>query len=70
MQSDDAPSREAAVELGNNIITLSDDEVQQWRDAASDVEANWIADVDTKGMDGAALVQEARDLIQKYTEMQ
>lgn len=70
MQRDDAPGREAAVELGNNIMTLSEDEVQQWRDAASGVEAKWTADMDSKDIDGKALVQEARDLIKKYTEMQ
>lgn len=70
MQRDDAPGREEAVDLGNNIMTLSDDEIQQWRDAASGVEASWIADLDSKGMDGKALAQEARDLIQKYTQMQ
>jgi len=70
MQRDDAPGREAAVELGNNIITLSDDEVQKWRDAASGIEAAWIADMDSKKIDGAALVKEAGELIKKYTDMQ
>ena len=70
MQRDDAPGRAAAEELGNNIMALSDEEVQQWRDAASGVEAAWIADLEGKGIDGAALVQEAKDLIAKYTSMQ
>lgn len=70
MQRDDAPGREAAMELGNNIMTLSDEEVQQWRDAASGVEAKWIDALKEKDIDGAALAQDARDLIKKYTEMQ
>lgn len=70
MQADDAPGREAAVDLGNNIMQLSEEEIQQWRDAASGVEAKWIADLDSKGIDGAALVKDTRDLITKYTDMQ
>lgn len=68
MQSDDAPARAAAEELGNNIITLSEDEVQVWRDASAGIEATWIADMESKGIDGAALVQDARDLITQYSE--
>jgi len=67
MQRDDAPGRAAAIDLGNNIITLSEDEVQLWRDAAAGIEAKWIADMDSKKIDGAALVKEARDLIEKYS---
>ncbi len=70
MQRDDAAGRESALDLGNNVMTLSDEEVQQWRDAASGVEAAWIADMDSKGIDGAALVQEAKDLIANNTASQ
>ncbi|MBX2881208.1 MAG: TRAP transporter substrate-binding protein [Granulosicoccus sp.] len=69
MQRDDAPGRAEAVDLGNNIMTLSEEEVQQWRDAASGIEAKWIADMNSKDIDGAALVKEARELIKKYSGM-
>ena len=67
MQVDDAPGRAMAEELGNNIMTLSPEEVQLWRDAAAGIEAQWIADMDAAGIDGAALVQDARDLIAKHS---
>jgi len=70
MQRDDAPARAAAAELGNNIITLTPQQVQVWKDAASGVEGAWIADMDGQGIDGATLVQDARDLIAKYSAMQ
>lgn len=70
MQADDGPSRDAAVALGNNIISLNADQVQEWKDAAIEVEADWIADVSGQGIDGAALVEEARALIAKHTAMQ
>ena len=66
----DAPGRKAAVEGGNNIIELSAEEVAKWQEAAQPVIDNWIADMDAKGIDGQALVDEARALIDKYTEMQ
>jgi len=58
----DGPAREAAVALGNNIVTLTEAETQIWRDTAQPIYASWIADMQTKGIDGAALIKEAQDL--------
>ena len=58
----DGPAREAAVALGNNIVTLTEAETQVWRDTAQPIYASWIADMQTKGIDGAALIKEAQDL--------
>lgn len=69
-ESYDAPARELAVKNGNNIITLTDEEVEAWRTAAQPVVDRWIADMDSKGFDGKAIIEEAKALIQKYTEMQ
>ena len=65
MQEADAPSRELAVSLGNNIMTLSDAEVQEWKDASAGIEAEWIADMNGLGFDGKALVDQAKGLIEK-----
>ena len=65
MQEADAPSRELAVSLGNNIMTLSDAEVQEWKDASAGIEAEWIADMNGLGFDGKALVEQAKGLIEK-----
>jgi TRAP-type C4-dicarboxylate transport system substrate-binding protein len=66
----DAPGREMAVENGNNIIQLSDEETERWRQAAQPVIDNWIAEMNARGYDGQALVEEARELIARYTEEQ
>jgi TRAP-type C4-dicarboxylate transport system substrate-binding protein len=66
----DAPGREMAVENGNNIIQLSDEETERWREAAQPVIDNWIAEMNGRGLDGQALVDEARELIARYTEEQ
>ena len=63
MQAYDAPSRELAVDRGNNIITLSDAQVAEWRAAAEPTIDAWIDEMDAAGMDGAGLVDRARALI-------
>lgn len=69
-QEYDAPGRQMAVENGNNIIELSDEDTALWREAAQPVIDNWIAEMDGRGLDGQALVDEARELIARYTEEQ
>ena len=68
MQEDDGPARQAAVDRGNNIVTLSEDEAQAWREVASPIYDEWVAEMNEKGIDGQALIDEARMLIDKYTE--
>ena len=64
----DGPAREIAVGLGNNIITLDAAQTQEWRDLSQPVYEEWIADMDSKGKDGQALLDEARALIAKYSQ--
>ncbi|WP_238365106.1 TRAP transporter substrate-binding protein [Mesobacterium pallidum] len=65
----DGPARQIAVDLGNNIITVEGDNMQAWRDAAQPVYEQWIAEMDKRGIDGQALIDEARGLIAEYTPM-
>ncbi|MEM8732078.1 MAG: TRAP transporter substrate-binding protein [Pseudomonadota bacterium] len=65
MQDNDAPARKLAEDRGNNIIDLTPDQVADWKEAASAVEANWIAEMNDKGFDGQALVDQARTLIEE-----
>ncbi|MCV0395516.1 MAG: TRAP transporter substrate-binding protein [Rhizobiaceae bacterium] len=66
----DVPSRKIAVDRGNNIITLSPEEVARWEAAAEPVYENWVKEMEGKGIDGQALIDEARELIAKYTDQQ
>ena len=68
MQEDDGPARQAAVDRGNNIVTLSVEDAQEWRDVAAPIYDEWVADMGEKGIDGQALIDEARMLIDKYSE--
>lgn len=64
-QAYDAPGRKLAE--GNNIIELSAEESAKWQEAAQPVIDNWVAEMDGKGIEGQALLDEARGLIEKYT---
>jgi hypothetical protein len=55
--------------MGNNIITLTPEQTEEWRVAAQPVYDQWLADMQSKGIDGQALLDEARALIAKYTPM-
>jgi len=66
-QSDaDGPARENAVSLGNNIVTISEEQAAEWRDLAQPIYESWIADMDARGLDGQALIDEARALMDAY----
>ncbi len=67
MSDADGPSRKLAEEMGNNIIDLTPEQVAEWKAAASGVEARWVAEMNEKGFDGQALVDQARALIAKYS---
>lgn len=64
----DGPARAKAVDMGNNIITLSDEEVAKWREAAQPVYDEWLADMESRGIDGQALLEQAQSLIAEHTK--
>jgi TRAP-type C4-dicarboxylate transport system substrate-binding protein len=66
MQADDGPSREAALDAGNNVITISEADAAPWRDAAAATTAEWIAEMNDKGIDGDALIARAQELLAEH----
>jgi TRAP-type C4-dicarboxylate transport system substrate-binding protein len=64
----DGPARQLAVDRGNNIVTLDEAQTKVWIDASQPIYDEWVADMNSKGIDGQALIDEARMLIAKYTE--
>lgn len=62
----DVPGRKIADDAGNNIVQLDADEVARWKAASQPVVERWIADMDAKGIDGAALIEQAKALIEKH----
>lgn len=66
MWEKDAPGRAIAEKSGNNIIQLSADEVARFKAASQPVIDRWISEMDAKGIDGKALIAEAKALIKKH----
>ena len=61
-QSDaDGPAREIAVEMGNNIVTISD--TSEWQALINPLYDTWVADMKGKGLDGQALIDQAKGLM-------
>ena len=68
MEDSDAPARQAAVDRGNTIVILNEEETAQWVEASKPIYDEWVAEMNAKGIDGQALINEARSLIDTYTE--
>ena len=62
----DGPARQIAVDLGNNIITVSEAETGEWRELVQPIYNSWVADMNGRGIDGQALIDEARALMAEY----
>ena len=60
----DAPARAAALEAGNEVITITD--TAPWREATQPIYNEWIAEMAEKGLDGQALIDQARALMDEY----
>jgi TRAP-type C4-dicarboxylate transport system substrate-binding protein len=62
----EAGPRQAAIDAGNEIITLPDAEFQAMCDTTRPVVADWVAQMDEAGHDGEALLTRAQELIEEY----
>ncbi|MBT55493.1 MAG: C4-dicarboxylate ABC transporter [Mameliella sp.] len=63
----DGPARQIAVDLGNNIVTVSEDDAREWDALVNPIYETWVADMKSKNIDGQALIDEARALMAEYT---
>lgn len=63
----DIPSRKIAADRGNNIVTVSADDVAKWRELSQPIYDEWIAEMNGRGINGQALIDEASALIAKYS---
>lgn len=62
----DPGARKIAEDAGNTITVLDQAEVDRWKEAAQPVVDQWTADMDAKGIDGTALIEKAKSLIEKH----
>lgn len=66
MQDMDTPARDLAVARGNNIVTVSEADAAEWVTTVQPIYATWLADMDKRGIDGQALIDEAKALMAEY----
>jgi TRAP-type transport system periplasmic protein len=57
---------EMARKRGNEIVVISDEEKRRWMGATRPVVESWVASVKERGIDGAALLEDARALVAKH----
>ncbi len=57
----DGPARDAAIENGNTIVTVTD--TSAWQQAVQPIYADWVAEMNDKGIDGQARIDQARALM-------
>lgn len=66
--TDDAIARQNAADMGNTIIEVSQEESQAWHAASEATIEQWITEMNDKGIDGAALIARAKELMEKYDQ--
>jgi TRAP-type C4-dicarboxylate transport system substrate-binding protein len=61
----DVPGRRLVQQAGNTIHTLPASELQAWKSATDQLDEELVAEINKRGLDGAALLSTAKDLINK-----
>jgi TRAP-type C4-dicarboxylate transport system substrate-binding protein len=61
----DKPGRDIAVAAGTEITELDQAEVDRWKAASQPVIDRWVAEMQGQGIDGQALIDRARALIEE-----
>ncbi|WP_170783184.1 TRAP transporter substrate-binding protein [Ruegeria lacuscaerulensis] len=65
-QGYDEPAREIALDRGNNVVTLDAEQSAAWAEAAQPVYDTWLSEMNEKGIDGQALIDRAKALMNEY----
>lgn len=63
-----APGRKAAQDRGNTFVKINAAETDRWIQASAPLYDEWVADMDKRGLPGKQMLQDARDLVKKYTK--
>ena len=61
-----AAGRKAAQDRANTFYTIPASELDNWVTASAPLYAEWISDMDKKGLNGKQMLQDAKDLLVKY----
>ncbi|TKT82420.1 TRAP transporter substrate-binding protein [Aquamicrobium sp. LC103] len=69
MDAGDKVGLKIAEDRDNKIVTLDEAETKRWHDTAAPLIDAWVEEMSAKGLDAAALVEDAQALIDKHTGM-
>lgn len=61
----DVPGRKLVQQANNTIHTLPVSELQNWKKATDQLDEELVAEIDKRGLNGAALLKTAKELIEK-----
>jgi TRAP-type C4-dicarboxylate transport system substrate-binding protein len=65
----DVPGRKAFVETpGYTITQIPAAEVDRWKKATDNLDDEWVADMNKRGFNGKAMLEDARALVQRYSK--
>ena len=53
---------------GKEIIVLTPEETDKWKDICRPIWRRWLADMEARGLPGEAVLDEAQRLLEKYIE--
>jgi TRAP-type C4-dicarboxylate transport system substrate-binding protein len=67
-QSNDPSGRKTAVDRGNTIYQITDADTNEFRKLSSQVDDEWVADMNKRGFDGKKLLETANALIAKHSK--
>jgi len=64
--SETKPARDIAVEVGDEIVTLTPEELAKWKELVKPVYQMWADEMTTRGFDGDALLASLLEITAKY----
>jgi TRAP-type C4-dicarboxylate transport system substrate-binding protein len=68
-EGNDVPGRRAFVETpGYTITQIPAAEVDRWKKATDNLDDEWVADMNKRGFNGKAMLEDARALVQRYSK--
>ena len=65
-QGNDPVGRKSAVDRGNTVYSVTAADAAEFEKRSSQVDDEWVADMNKRGFNGAKLLQSAKDLIAKH----
>ena len=68
-EGNDVPGRRVFVETpGYTITQIPAAEVDRWKKATDNLDDEWVADMNKRGFNGKAMLEDARALVQRYSK--